>query len=44
VDEVLAGQLRLHRHRGIGYFAAPELIRLISDLVRLASEENPVDA
>jgi hypothetical protein len=36
-DEVLARQLRLHVHRGIGYLASPQTIRSIADLVRLVS-------
>jgi DNA sulfur modification protein DndE len=43
-DEVLARQLRLHLHRGIGYLAAPQMIRSISDLIRLAGEESGGDA
>src|SRR5271156_6668623 len=39
-DDVLARQLRLHLHRGIGYLAAPQTIRSISDLIRLAGEES----
>jgi DNA sulfur modification protein DndE len=35
-DEVLARQLRLHVHRGIGYLASPQTIRSIADLIRLA--------
>ena len=38
LEEVLARQFRLHLHRGIGYLAAPHLIRSIADLVRLAVE------
>ena len=41
-DDVLARQLRLHLHRGIGYLAAPQMIRSISDLIRLAFEESGV--
>ncbi len=37
-DEVLARQLRLHLHRGISYLAAPQAIRALGDLVRLAIE------
>ena len=40
-DDVLARQFRLHLHRGIGYLAAPQSIRSISDLIRLASDEPP---
>jgi DNA sulfur modification protein DndE len=43
-DDVLARQLRLHLHRGIGYLAAPQTIRSISDLIRLAGEESGGDA
>jgi DNA sulfur modification protein DndE len=43
-DDVLARQLRLHLHRGIGYLAAPQTIRSISDLIRLASEESSADS
>jgi DNA sulfur modification protein DndE len=39
-DDVLARQLRLHLHRGIGYLAAPQTIRSISDLLKLTFE-NP---
>ena len=39
-DESLGMQFRLHLHRGIGYLAAPQSIRSISDLVRLAVEER----
>src|SRR5437764_4405789 len=35
-EEVLARQLRLHLHRGISYLAAPQAIRSLRDLVRLA--------
>jgi DNA sulfur modification protein DndE len=34
-DEVLARQLRLHLHRGMGYLAAPQAVRSIADLVGL---------
>jgi DNA sulfur modification protein DndE len=37
-DEVLVRQLRLHLHRGINYLAAPQAIRSLNDLVRLAVE------
>jgi DNA sulfur modification protein DndE len=37
-DEVLARQFRLHLHRGIAYLAAPQMVRSIGDLVRLAVE------
>jgi DNA sulfur modification protein DndE len=37
-EDVLARQLRLHLHRGIGYLAAPQTIRSISDLIRLTRE------
>ena len=40
-DEVLARQFRLHLHRGIGYLAAPHLIKSIGDLVGLATREEP---
>jgi DNA sulfur modification protein DndE len=43
-DDVLARQFRLHLHRGIGYLAAPQMIRSISDLIRMASEESGADA
>jgi DNA sulfur modification protein DndE len=39
-EEVLARQLRLHLHRGIGYLATPHTIRSIADLVRLALAED----
>jgi DNA sulfur modification protein DndE len=38
-DEVLGKQFRLHLHRGIGYLAAPQTVRGIADLVRLALED-----
>jgi DNA sulfur modification protein DndE len=41
-DDVLARQLRLHLHRGIGYLAAPQTIRSIGDPIRLAGEESDV--
>jgi DNA sulfur modification protein DndE len=43
-DDVLARQLRLHLHRGIGYLAAPQMIRSVSDLIRLVAEESGGDA
>jgi DNA sulfur modification protein DndE len=43
-DDVLARQFRLHLHRGIGYLAAPQSIRSISDLIRLATEEETQDS
>ena len=39
-DEVLARQFRLHLHRGIAYLATPQMIRSISDLVKLADEDE----
>jgi DNA sulfur modification protein DndE len=39
-DDVLARQFRLHLHRGIGDLAAPQSIRSIVDLIRLATEEK----
>jgi DNA sulfur modification protein DndE len=39
-DEVLARQFRLHLHRGISYLATPQAIKGITDLVRLATEEQ----
>ncbi len=39
-DEVLARQLRLHLHRGISYLAAPQAIRSLADLIRLAVEPS----
>jgi DNA sulfur modification protein DndE len=39
-EDVLARQLRLHLHRGIGYLAAPQSIRSISDVIRLAGEDR----
>jgi DNA sulfur modification protein DndE len=39
-DDVLARQFRLHLHRGIGYLAAPQVVRSIADLVRLAAGEG----
>ena len=35
-DAALAGELRLHLHRGIGYLAAGNKVKSISDLLRLA--------
>jgi DNA sulfur modification protein DndE len=40
-DDVLGRQFRLHLHRGIGYLAAPQSIRSISDLFRLVEEHAP---
>ena len=40
---MLARQFRLHLHRGIGYLAAPQTIRSIGDLMRLAGEESGHD-
>jgi DNA sulfur modification protein DndE len=40
-DDVLARQFRLHLHRGIGYLAAPQSIRSIVDLIKLATEGTP---
>ncbi len=40
-DDVLGHQFRLHLHRGIGYLAAPQTIRSLSDLVRLIEEHAP---
>jgi hypothetical protein len=37
---VLNRQFRLHPHRGISYLATPHAIRSITDLVRLALEDN----
>ena len=39
-EEVPARQFRLHLHRGLGYLAAPQSIRLIADLIQLASGES----
>jgi len=39
-EESLGKQFRLHLHRGIGYLAAPQSIRSISDLVGLVVEER----
>src|SRR5262249_6020038 len=36
-DEVLARQFRLHLHRGIGYLAAPNVVRSLADLVGQAA-------
>ena len=38
-EDVLARQLRLHLHRGIGYLASPGTIKSISDLIRLARDD-----
>jgi DNA sulfur modification protein DndE len=43
-DDVLVRQFRLHLHRGIGYLAAPQTIRSISDLIRLATEEKAAES
>jgi DNA sulfur modification protein DndE len=43
-EDVLIRQFRLHLHRGIGYLAAPQTIRSISDLVRLAIEEGAAES
>jgi DNA sulfur modification protein DndE len=43
-EDVLARQLRLRLDRGIGYLAAPQTIRSISDLIRLIAEESGADA
>jgi DNA sulfur modification protein DndE len=40
-DDVLLRQLRLHLHRGISYLAAPQAVRSIADIVRLAVEDDP---
>ena len=40
MEESLGKQFHLHLHRGIGYLAAPQSIRSISDLIRLAVEER----
>jgi DNA sulfur modification protein DndE len=40
-EDVLARQFRLHLHRGIGYLAAPHVIRSISDLIQLATAQGP---
>ncbi len=39
-EEVLRRQFQLHLHRGIGYLAAPNKLRSIADLVRLATERH----
>ena len=39
-EEVPARQFRLHLHRDIGHLAAPQSIRSISNLIRLATEKN----
>ena len=43
-DDVLGRQFRLHLHRGIGYLAAPQSIRSLSDLFRLIEEHAPGQA
>jgi DNA sulfur modification protein DndE len=43
-EDVLARQLRLHLHRGIGYLASPQKIRSISDLIRIAFDEGRRDS
>jgi DNA sulfur modification protein DndE len=43
-DEVLARQFRLHLHRGIGYLAAPQAVRSISDLIGLVMGEGENEA
>jgi DNA sulfur modification protein DndE len=45
-DEVIARHFRSHLHRGISYLATPQMIRSISELVKLAtvagdSNRNP---
>jgi DNA sulfur modification protein DndE len=44
-EDVMGRQFRLHLHRGIGYLAAPQSIRSIADLMKLAldSAETPAD-
>ncbi len=39
-DDVLLRQFRLHLHRGISHLATPQAIRSISDLVRLALQDQ----
>ncbi len=39
--DVLSRQFRLHLHRGIAYLAAPQAIRSITDLIRLALDHGP---
>jgi DNA sulfur modification protein DndE len=39
-EEVLARQFRLHLHRGISYLATPHAIKGITDLLRLATEQQ----
>ncbi len=36
-EDILARQFRLHLHRGISYLAAPQTVRAVGDLVRLAA-------
>lgn len=38
-DEIVSKQFRLHLHRGISYLAAPNKLKNISDLIRLAMEK-----
>ena len=40
----MARQFRLHLHRGIGYLAAPQAVRSVSELKRLAVEEKAGEA
>ena len=44
-EDVMGRQFRLHLHRGIGYLAAPQSIRSIADLMKLALDpaETPAD-
>ncbi len=42
-EDVLARQFRLHLHRGIGYLAAPQTIRSITDLIQLATSGGVSD-
>jgi len=39
-EEVLTRQFRLHLHRGIAYLATPQAIKGITDLLRLATEQE----
>jgi DNA sulfur modification protein DndE len=41
-EDVLGRQFRLHLHRGIGYLAAPQTIRSITDLIRLATDGHGI--
>lgn len=39
-DEVLANQLRLHLHRGLGYLAADKQIRSVAGLIKRSTKQH----